>query len=48
MGKFIIENIVGLLLALALITQVIAPVFIKDLKFFWLFRPSKNDAETKI
>lgn len=48
MGKFIVDGVIGLVLALMLATQVIAPLFIPSLRFFWLFRPSDKDSQTKI
>lgn len=42
MMKFILINSIEFLLALILITQVLIPMFFPNLKFFWLFRGSKN------
>ena len=39
MAKFIMIYIVEALLTLTFITQVLVPMFIKNLKLFWLFRP---------
>lgn len=41
---FALEFIIGLLL----LTQVIIPIFVKNLKFFWLFRSSDTGTASTV
>lgn len=41
MIKFLLVYGLEFLIGLTLVTQVIIPVFVKDLPLFWLFRPSQ-------
>lgn len=41
MAKLFLVYGVQILICLVLITQVLIPMVVKDLKLFWLFRPSK-------
>jgi len=44
MAKFFIVYGLEFLIGLALLTQVIVPMFVKKLKFFWLFRESDSES----
>jgi hypothetical protein len=40
--KFFITYGLEFIFGLTLLTQVLIPIFVKDLKLFWLFKPSKS------
>lgn len=42
MAKFFLTTFLEFLVGLTLLTQVIIPLFVKDLKFFWLFKKSEG------
>ncbi len=44
MVKFLLIYTLEFLIGLTLITQVIAPMFVKNLDFFWLFKSSKSES----
>lgn len=46
MGRFIIVVTLEFLIALTLLTQVIAPLFVHKWRFFWFFRKKVSSPET--
>lgn len=47
MIRFILQSSLEILFGLALITQVIIPILVPDLSFFWLFKKKDKDCEVK-
>lgn len=48
MAKIIGECILIFLIALMLLTQILIPIFIKDLSLFWLFRGGKRTRTSEV
>lgn len=48
MAKLFLGFALEFLIGLTLLTQVVIPVFVKNLKFFWIFRSSDKGASSNV